>query len=677
MGVDDFWDGLLGSFKSEAPFVDASELKGKRFAVDISIWFNKYLRSTIDQLATTSTPPCPAPDLLRNIMAVHRSLSEHITLVYVYDGKAPPHKEVTKQKRAKRREDTAPEWFNLSNRVNNQPNLSVDAATLKEATESRTKLSHPTSYDHANILRWMKDEGNECIGSIAEADQQMVQLERDGVVDGIITEDSDINIIALGAKRVLCKMSRKNNGQYQFKVFDREKFFSPENPFNAKLSRHPHLMTDIVLLLGNDYCPRIAGNGAVAVFEGSLGKIPKNLTEQEKIKFLASRERNNDSILDRLAEIDKELERFEWLRKHGTKGVGPMPTDHAELYWNARRYMLHAPVLQYHNGSVSIVPLNPFPSDCHDWSSIGMSHINELANNEDMIKKIYHCDVVPIEQKPIEYYQIKLNSPIFSELDFDVVPIPIQPTLCIVNWLRARGLDVSVTESREQLESLTENCLRVQKPIIDCPLEPIAGLHDAYRQITSRHAGNAYDTPNNDYFSIVAKLKPVTDDDIDEYLGDMRMCRTSIRVRVKLLFEGGHYDPKTIKCRNVEAKIDGTPCIMISCKCMSSKSSVMHSIAAIFEDTEEGKYRVEESNCSCKKGEHFCSHLIGFLHMIACMQQAMNLDPPHSQEQFEQFYRVNPKCVQSGLMLIENTVLFDKFQRELTQGMRRKRQRMS
>ena len=112
------------------------------------------------------------------------------------------------------------------------------------------KLSHPTVVDHANILRWMKENNIECIGSNAEADQQMIQLERDGVVDGIITEDSDI--VALGAKRIICKMSRKNNGKIQFKVFNREQFIHSDNPFKSKLSTNHHLLADVALLLGND-----------------------------------------------------------------------------------------------------------------------------------------------------------------------------------------------------------------------------------------------------------------------------------------------------------------------------------------------------------------------------------------------------------------------------------------
>jgi 5'-3' exonuclease len=63
------------------------------------------------------------------------------------------------------------------------------------------KMKHPNAIDHASVLRWMKENNIRCVGLVAEADQQMIQLERDGVVDGIISEDGDE--VALGAKLLL------------------------------------------------------------------------------------------------------------------------------------------------------------------------------------------------------------------------------------------------------------------------------------------------------------------------------------------------------------------------------------------------------------------------------------------------------------------------------------------
>ena len=68
-------------------------------------------------------------------------------------------------------------------------------------------------------------------------------------------------------------MSRKNNGQYQFKVFDREKFMHSENPYKSKITHDQHLMADVALLLGNDYCPMIHGNGVVKVVSGENSMV--------------------------------------------------------------------------------------------------------------------------------------------------------------------------------------------------------------------------------------------------------------------------------------------------------------------------------------------------------------------------------------------------------------------
>ena len=202
---------------ADTPYVDASKLSGKRFAVESLIWFKVHFQLNINKLATTSTPPCPALELLPKIKSVHTNLSQsNITLMYVFDGTAPPHKDATKKQCVEVQEHpAAAKWIELCECAKKEANITVDATKLKEATDAQMKMSHPTVVDHGNILRWMKENNIECIGSIAiaKADQQMIKLERKGLVDRIITEDSDL--VALGAKRIICKMSRKNNGKFQ------------------------------------------------------------------------------------------------------------------------------------------------------------------------------------------------------------------------------------------------------------------------------------------------------------------------------------------------------------------------------------------------------------------------------------------------------------------------------
>ncbi len=112
-----------------------------------------------------------------------------------------------------------------------------------------------------------------------------------------------------------------------------------------------------------------------------------------------------------------------------------------------------------------------------------------------------------------------------------------------------------------------------------------------------------------------------TDDIIDGHISESRCDRPSMRERVMKLFRGGFYDLKTIKCRNVRTSSDMTDAVLICCDCLSSKTKVMHTVYAVFKDKPGGKYLVNNSTCSCKKGELFCSHSIGFLFVMATMQQ--------------------------------------------------------
>jgi len=85
----------------------------------------------------------------------------------------------------------------------------------------------------------------------------MIQLEKDGVVDGIISEDGDE--VALGARLLLTEFTRKTNGEHKFNAFSAEKFFCATNPYQSKICKHKNLIKHAALLLRKDYCTRIKG----------------------------------------------------------------------------------------------------------------------------------------------------------------------------------------------------------------------------------------------------------------------------------------------------------------------------------------------------------------------------------------------------------------------------------
>eukprot|EP00985_Skeletonema_marinoi_P025390 scaffold18626_cov141-Skeletonema_marinoi.AAC.1 len=461
---------------------------------------NKFLCSDIDKLATTSTPTYPSPDLLQNIKNWHENLSKHLTLIYVFDGKAPPHKNGTKKQRREQLMAKGKEWLDLRESVINNANETINEGDIKKATASRMAMSHPTAIDHAAIRKWMDDNDIEHYGSLYEADQQMIQLEKDGIVDGIISEDGDE--IALGARRLLCKMSRKSNGDYQFKLFDREHFMSANNPYQSKLCTYSNLITDAALTLGNDYCPRIEGNGPASVLLGSLEPIKSNASAEEK----RNRKRLNDSMLDKLAAAsDKKA----WINEFGKKGKQPLSHSESTVYWSSRKYMLHAPVLQYDEvtGEATIVPLNPLPDGVDDLGEyLGLDDLATLRDDKQLLLGIYNCRVIPIERKLCDFYKDRLSSAIFGELCFDSDPIKIQPTLCLVNFLRARSIDARMSDTRDKIEDAVKNCLRVEKRQSPLPLRPIVGVHDGFKNIAARQAGNEFDTWNHNCSPFARKM---------------------------------------------------------------------------------------------------------------------------------------------------------------------------
>ena len=146
-------------------------------------------------------------------------------------------------------------------------------------------------------------------------------------------------------------------------------------------------------------------------------------------------------------------------------------------------------------------------------------------------------------------------------------------------------------------------------------IKVLMGQYNGFECLEPRIAGNAYDAWNNDYFSLVMKLKEVTDD----YLNDkLEGSLPGIRGRASLLFEGGNLNPSSINCCNVKCSITGKSCVLMRCEALSSKRSVIHTIHAVFENTENGDFMPSPlSTCSCEDGSLFCSHMVAFLVMIS------------------------------------------------------------
>ena len=82
---------------------------------------------------------------------------------------------------------------------------------IEKATISRMKMKKPTAVDQVFILKWMKEEGIECVGSLEEADMQCVndyvpRIKGNGAVAVVLGNLEENNLTApLHSKRIPSK----------------------------------------------------------------------------------------------------------------------------------------------------------------------------------------------------------------------------------------------------------------------------------------------------------------------------------------------------------------------------------------------------------------------------------------------------------------------------------------
>eukprot|EP00923_Selenidium_pygospionis_P027210 GHVN01048892.1.p1 GENE.GHVN01048892.1~~GHVN01048892.1.p1 ORF type:complete len:251 (-),score=54.37 GHVN01048892.1:497-1249(-) len=121
--------------------------------------------------------------------------------VVVFDGMALPSKQGTDEQRRRTREAAAAQGIAL-HRV----------GRIKEAEKLFTKAVTITAETAASLIRALSLQGIEVIVAPYEADAQLAYLSRQGLVDVVISEDSDL--LPFGCRSVFYKLDH-NGGGYE------------------------------------------------------------------------------------------------------------------------------------------------------------------------------------------------------------------------------------------------------------------------------------------------------------------------------------------------------------------------------------------------------------------------------------------------------------------------------
>ncbi|KAG8858224.1 Rad2 nuclease [Tulasnella sp. 330] len=231
--------GLLPLLKSIQVDTHLSEFKGKKFAVDAYVWLHRGAYACAPQLVKGE----PTTKYVDYIMHRVRMMRHYGVEPYlVFDGGPLPAKKGTETDRAKKREET----LSRANQLTQQ-------GLHSQARDLFVKCVDVTPAMAYQVIKALKVENVSYVVAPYEADAQLAYLELNDMVDGIITEDSDLLVFA--CKHVLFKLDSDGNCV----SIKRERLGSvvdaPMSGWGDKEFR------EMAILSGCDYLPSVVGLG--------------------------------------------------------------------------------------------------------------------------------------------------------------------------------------------------------------------------------------------------------------------------------------------------------------------------------------------------------------------------------------------------------------------------------
>uniref|UniRef100_A0A8C8VYB3 Exonuclease 1 n=1 Tax=Peromyscus maniculatus bairdii TaxID=230844 RepID=A0A8C8VYB3_PERMB len=188
--------GLLQFIKEASEPINVKKYKGQAVAVDTYCWLHKGAIACAEKLAKGE----PTDRYVGFCMKfVNMLLSHGVKPILVFDGCTLPSKKEVERSRRERR----------------QSNLLKGKQLLREGkvSEARDCFTRSVNITHSmahKVIKAARALGVDCLVAPYEADAQLAYLNKAGLVQAVITEDSDL--LAFGCKKVILKMDQFGNG---------------------------------------------------------------------------------------------------------------------------------------------------------------------------------------------------------------------------------------------------------------------------------------------------------------------------------------------------------------------------------------------------------------------------------------------------------------------------------
>lgn len=232
--------GLLPIVKKALTRRHIGKYSNARIGIDGHSWIHR----VIPYIATDLYYNKPTQKHLDLLMSKIKSLLDYnIIPVFIFDGDFLYSKEKTNEQRRQQKE-----------RYKKEVEMALKRNNLERARELMKRCVSVTPEILHSVLNFLRKHNIEYIVSPYEADAQLYFLQKQGFIDYIITEDSDL--IVYGATKILYKFDGTHTEEYDFSKLHlcRDKFFQ-EN------------IMDICILSGCDYLDSIKGVGLITAHE--------------------------------------------------------------------------------------------------------------------------------------------------------------------------------------------------------------------------------------------------------------------------------------------------------------------------------------------------------------------------------------------------------------------------
>ncbi|NXT13225.1 EXO1 Exonuclease, partial [Prunella fulvescens] len=230
--------GLLPFIKEAAEPSHVKKYKGMAVAVDTYCWLHKGAYACAEKLARGEPTDVYVAFCMK---LVHMLLSFGIKPILVFDGCTLPSKKEVEKARRERRQASLLKGKQLL--------LEGRLSEARECFGRSVNITHAMAHE---VIKAARAQGVDCIVAPYEADAQLAYLNKIGIVQAIITEDSDL--LAFGCKKVFLKIDKFGNGL----EIDQTRLGNCKqlgNVFTEEKFRY------MCILSGCDYLPSIHGIG--------------------------------------------------------------------------------------------------------------------------------------------------------------------------------------------------------------------------------------------------------------------------------------------------------------------------------------------------------------------------------------------------------------------------------